>query len=300
MRYDPLLKSAPDVVVRDAVELYAIAWAQAATAASRFDDAASALAITHDRAREPVRGVLQSLGRREHERMAALVQRCPQAVDPRRETRGDRHGSPDLVPREELSDLLNSSLSTAYEAWAIAVRSRNRAFVFWSYIAAQCDEPSTKTAAEQMARDALADGNALRSERRLAWRAKRAIAAEEIAPETGGLSSAALIESLLFKQVARWTAALPAGARDELVTAAGYPAVDLTTIDLEFPGAADSETLADICRGAVRYAEQLASIYLDEADRAADHRSLELAQQLASQSIARLARLRRLAAAHLA
>ncbi|WP_143198834.1 hypothetical protein [Bradyrhizobium sp. NAS80.1] len=43
------------------------------------------------------------------------------------------------------------------------------------------------------------------------------------------------------------------------------------------------------------YAEELSSIYLDEADKAVDPSRLELAQQLAARSIARLADLRSIA-----
>ena len=50
-----------------------------------------------------------------------------------------------------------------------------------------------------------------------------------------------------------------------------------------------------IKRRALRRAEQLSNIYLDDADRAADQSSMELAQRLAAQSIMRLAGLRHLA-----
>ena len=46
---------------------------------------------------------------------------------------------------------------------------------------------------------------------------------------------------------------------------------------------------------ALRRAEQLSNIYLEDADRAADQSSMELAQKFAAQSIRRLAGLRHLA-----
>ena len=52
-----------------------------------------------------------------------------------------------------------------------------------------------------------------------------------------------------------------------------------------------------IKRRALRRAEQLSNIYLDEADNADDQSSMELAQRLAAQSIMRLAVLRNIAAA---
>ena len=56
-----------------------------------------------------------------------------------------------------------------------------------------------------------------------------------------------------------------------------------------------SGDIEQIKRRALRRAEQLSNIYLDEADRAADQSSMELAQKLAAQSILRLAGLRQLA-----
>jgi ATP-dependent protease HslVU (ClpYQ) ATPase subunit len=57
-------------------------------------------------------------------------------------------------------------------------------------------------------------------------------------------------------------------------------------------GVADIE---QVKRRALRRAEQLSNIYLDEADRAADQSGMELAQKLAAHAIMRLAGLRQLA-----
>ena len=62
------------------------------------------------------------------------------------------------------------------------------------------------------------------------------------------------------------------------------------------PASADIE---QIKRRALRRAEQLSNIYLDDADKAHDQSSMELAQKLAAQSIMRLAGLRQAAAASL-
>ena len=60
------------------------------------------------------------------------------------------------------------------------------------------------------------------------------------------------------------------------------------------PASGDFETIK---RRALRRAEQLSNIYLDDADRADDESRMELAQKLAAQSIMRLAGLRNVAAA---
>ena len=58
-----------------------------------------------------------------------------------------------------------------------------------------------------------------------------------------------------------------------------------------------SGEIEQIKRRALRRAEQLSNIYLDDADSAADQSSMELAQKLAAQSIMRLAGLRNIASA---
>jgi hypothetical protein len=144
-----------------------------------------------------------------------------------------------------------------------------------------------------MAREALHDGNLLRRERRLAWRTERREALAGDAPAATELSSAALLESLLLRDVFRWSQEAPAPQRRDLLSLIG----DGTQAPI--PEAIDTlphtETLAEIKRRALRYAEQLSSIYLDEADKAVDQSRLELAQQLAARSIARLADLRTIA-----
>ncbi len=57
-----------------------------------------------------------------------------------------------------------------------------------------------------------------------------------------------------------------------------------------------SQEIEQIKRRALRRAEQLSNIYLDDADNAHDQSSMELAQKLAAQSIIRLAGLRNIAA----
>ena len=69
-----------------------------------------------------------------------------------------------------------------------------------------------------------------------------------------------------------------------------------------FPGATDqggldpnSGEIEQIKQRALRRAEQLSNIHLDEADSADNQSSMELAQKLAAQSIMRLAGLRNIA-----
>jgi hypothetical protein len=295
MRNSPILTTPPPTAVDDAVELYAIALAQAETAASRYKGLATTLGNASSM--EPVRCVFETLGEREQERIDEIRLRC-EATAHKLPDASDLQWTPsDLVPTEELSDLADSALSTPYQAWAIAVRHRERAFVFWTYVAAQTASRHVQAASEQMAREALSDAGLLRRERRLAWRAELPADAEQ--RQNRGqdrLSSAALLESLLFKEVMRWSLTVPPAARDELFAAAGYSGAEVDGADLELPAAPPGDTLADVMQRAIRYAEQVTSLYLAEADHAADQARLDLAQKLAAPSITRLARLRRLVA----
>lgn len=288
MRSEPLLATEPPAPVRDIGELYAIAFTQTETAAQRYGK----LAAAGDEAFEPVRCVFEALCLRENERAEAIKEACI-AVIGRAPTQADLRWMPiDLVPAEELSALKNSLLSTAYSAWALAVRHRERAFIFWTYVAARAETGIVRATAESMAREALRDGNLLRRERRLAWRAERREALAGDAPAATELSSAALFESLLLKDIFRWSQEAPAPQRRRLLSLIGD---DSQAPSPEADALPHTEAIEEIQRRALRYAEHLSSIYLDEADKAVDQFRLELAQQLAARSIARLADLRSIA-----
>jgi hypothetical protein len=270
-------------------ELYAIALTQAETAATRYEH----LAESDDQSFGPVQCVFEVLTQTERERARAITLGSLSSRNKRPDAADLRWTPTDLMPTEELSDLGNSSLATAYDAWALAVRHRERAFVFWTYVAALASDRAVQAAAEDFARAALADGNLLRRERRLAWRMLRQTEGKggEAVSEP---KSAALLESLLLKDIMLWSQHLTPRERDLLSTLGPSP---LPPISEPHEAITASGTLDEIRQRTLRRAEQLASLYLDEADRARDQVSLELAQNLAGQSIARLAGLRKLASA---
>jgi hypothetical protein len=149
-----------------------------------------------------------------------------------------------------------------------------------------------------LAREALDDGNLLRRERRLAWRTERRAAADAAAKAgaTEQPESAALLESLLLRDMMTWAQGLDPAQRRQLLTLGAAPLPEpLPPVD----GNRTDDGVADIDeikRRVLRRAEQLSNIYLDDADRAADQSSMELAQKLAAHAIMRLAGLRQLAA----
>ena len=217
MRKEPLLLTAvPPAPVRNLGELYAIAFDLAQSAARRY----GALAERADESVRPVRGVFEALATREGDRADALSAACLAACGRGPDNSDLRWAPIDLVPAAEISDVGNSRLSTPYTAWALAVRHRQRAFVFWTYVIALAEDPLVRRTAEALAREALSDGNLLRRERRLAWRAERRIAAEAAAAPGGTEepASAALLESLLLKDIIAWSQGLSPAQRKYLMT----------------------------------------------------------------------------------
>jgi hypothetical protein len=294
MRQDPLLTAVPPAPVRSLSELYAIAFGLAQRAAERY----GALADRIDDNSWPLRSVFEVLATRERDGADSLSAACVAACGKRPDPSDLRWAPIDLVPAAEIADVGDSGLATPYTAWALAVRHRQRAFVFWTYVIALAEDHLVLLIAEDLAREALSDGNLLRRERRLAWRAERKTGAEDATAHDGidEPASAALLESLLLKDMMAWSQGLGPARREQLLTlgTAPLPRPSLTLPGREGDGAGYGE-IEQIKRRALRRAEQLSNIYLDEADRAADQNSMELAQKLAAQSIMRLAGLRQLA-----
>jgi hypothetical protein len=295
MRKEPLLTAVPPVPVRGLSELYAIALDQAQKAARQY----GSLAARTDERLLPLRAVFDEVAARERQRSDDLSAACLAACGKRPDASDLRWAPIDLIPAAEMTDIGSSSLSTPYTAWALAARHRQRAFVFWTYVIALAEDALVRKTAEQLAHAALSDGDLLRRERRLAWRAERKIGAEDAAKSDGGIDeagSAALLESLLLRDMMAWSQRLDPVQREQLSTLdpAPLPPPLLTPSDGNDTGT-KIEEVEQIKGRALRRAEQLSNIYLDDADRAADQNSMELAQKLAAQSIMRLAGLRHLA-----
>lgn len=295
MRVEPLLTAVPPTPVRTLIELYAIALDLAQKATRQY----SVLASRTDERFWPVRCVFEVLATRERERCESLSAACLAACGKLADASDLRWAPTDLVSAAEIADIGDSSLSTPYTAWSLAARHRQRAFVFWTYIIALAEDPLVRRTAEQLAHEALLDGDLLRRERRLAWRAERQATADDTATTYVGSkepASAALLESLLLRDIITWAHELAPAQRAALMSLdpSHLPPDLLTQPDKDDAGPA-SEEIDQVKHRALRRAEQLSNIYLEDADRATDQNSMELAQKLAAQSIMRLAGLRHLA-----
>lgn len=285
MREEPLLTVAP-APIASLPEFYAVAFHQAQLAAQRY----AAVAAGTGKNSEALRPIFETLASRENSRADTIKKACIEACGDPPDLKRLPATFADLVPAQELADIAQSGLSTPYAAWTLAVRHRRRAFIYWTYVAALARHSTISAAAERLAHEALADANLLRRERRLAWRSERGPAAENHSIDEG--ESAALLESLLRRDVIAWSRTLPPAAGRQLLhtgTLGLSPHTTTPSEDIETPTA---DQIEDVKERALRRAEQLSNVYLDEADKAKDQSSLELAQKLAAHSIARLAGLR--------
>ena len=160
MRAEPLLTHEPPSQVRSNAELYAIALVQAETAARRYGE----LTASGDESFKPVRAVFEILEQSELGRARAVRGVCLAVLDKYPDPSSLNWTPTEIVPTEELADFANSSLSTPYGAWALAVRHRKRGFAFWTYVISLATDDAVRAAAEDMARDALHDASDLRRE----------------------------------------------------------------------------------------------------------------------------------------
>jgi hypothetical protein len=287
MHEKPLLTTAP-APITSLPEFYAVAFHQAQRAMQHYS-----AALAHaDQNVHALRPVFETLVSRENIRADAIAKACIEACGQPPDLKRLPADVIDLVPMQEVVDIADSRLSTPYAVWALAVRHRQRAFVFWTYIAALAGHSKVSAAAERLAREALSDGNLLRRERRLAWQSENRTATEDDQGDRD--MSAALLESLLRRDMLAWSQTLPPAQSEQLLQAGALSSSDdVPPDDIETPAPGELE---QVKQRALRRAEQLSNIYLDDADSATDQSSLEFAQKLAAHSISRLANLRAVAA----
>ena len=190
----------------------------------------------------------------------------------------------DAFDEEAAQGIASSHLASAYRALSFAVRNEERAFLLWTHIAAQAEDPAVRQAAEAVAIEELRHAALLRRERRRAFHAARAGAAarEATAPEIEWALAAGLAALARAPALAAWSAELQRLAA-EAQAMAGDAAAEPATAE------PDLEAMR-------RLAERAAELYLEAADTARDEGMLLHLQSQAAQAIGRIARLAAVAA----
>ena len=199
---------------------------------------------------------------------------------------------PEAMPHdvfdEEGIGFVSPELVDAYRSLAIAVRNEERAFAFWSYVAAHGASPEIRKAAEQMAREELEHAKTLRRERRKAFFKDRRSAIQK-PYDLSGLEMEVCTRLEEYAGMQEITDAKNK-CRD-LAVEARRLSLDLASDPLEAPSPVRSlppRSLDTLC-------EWLADYYIDAGEHLLSQASRDRAQALATIAVKRLAIVRNLA-----
>lgn len=286
-----LLKSAPVAPVRSLEEIFAIAYAMEHEAATRYAEFAQQARAEG----APQLGELfERLAEEERGHEASVTQWSQQRSGKAPDIANIRWELPQTFDGEAAQEIASSRLASMYRILSIAVRNEERAFAFWSYIAAEAEAPEVREAAERMAHEELGHVAMLRRARRQAYHAER-----KDHPRgrphmpSDRLAEAAVLERALADQLEALAGRL---AGDERTSARDWAAQSRSMAN-EAAGASfasESRSVEDMDANAT--AERLVENYLDVGDFSRDENVTLQAQSLARRAISRLAWLRTLAA----
>src|SRR5512139_3028884 len=164
------LKSEPAGTLHSLDELFALANAMEAEAAAKYADMAKEMRLQK---RDELEAVFEELAAAERQHVDSVTRwsqsRRGKAPDPSL----IRWEAPETLDTEASAEIKDSRLMTPYRALSMAVRNEERAFAFWSYVAAFTEDPEIRKAAETMAREELGHVSTLRKQRRLAYHRER-------------------------------------------------------------------------------------------------------------------------------
>jgi rubrerythrin len=278
-----LLKSEPTESVKSLEELFAIAAAMEQEAATRYAEIAARMRHEGDPALAEV-----------FERLSADEQGHLDSVVHWSERAKGKAPDPALILWElpetfddEGAAMAHPRLLSAFRVLSMAVRNEERAFAFWSYVAAHAQAPEIRQAAEAMAHEELGHVAILRRERRSAFHAERRPA--HVASEGADLAAlerrlADLLEPLAAK------APPQEGVRlREFAAEARRHAQELERSPISMDSA---EPAKGTSTDPLALAELLTDRYLDAGDALRDEEALGRVQAMAGHAVARLAWLR--------
>lgn len=286
----PTLKFIPPPVA-SADELMAMAHAMEKEAARRYRELAARMRLRDD---PDLARLFEFLASIEEKHAVQVAERAADRLGARIEPTRIAWEVPENFDEEEGS----SRLLTRYRALAVAVRNEERAFAFFSYVAAAASDARIRELAEELAKDELAHAGLLRRERRLAWRdahGLRAPAAElpETMAELWRLVAetewrAARHHRALAAKLASGAAAAALLSAAEEEAARARDAAGRVGIQLDEAPETEEPTIDD----ALRLLELAFERYADIAERTRDETVLRHAQLLEDAALRRLALVR--------
>ncbi|MQU92857.1 ferritin-like domain-containing protein [Sinorhizobium meliloti] len=195
---------------------------------------------------------------------------------------------PEDVFDDEGASMIAPDMLSAYRAFSMAVRNEERAFAFWTYVAAHAKSDAIRNAAERMAREELGHVAKLRSERRRAFHRERrrttdAASTNLRALETRLSEQFRHLAKVAGKQKNSKLQTLAEQARLRAESLAGTPFASAPLLEA-VPDAA-TEQILSLC-------ELLTDCYLDLGETATDELERDRAQSFAAELIDSLRTLR--------
>ena len=282
-----LLRAEPAGKLHSLDELFALANAMEQEAATRYEGFADEMRLQN---KTDLAAVFTQLAAAEREHVDSVARWSQSRLGRAPDLALVRWEGPEIFDSETVAEIRTSRLLTPYRALSLAVRNEERAFAFWSYVAAFAEHSEIKRAAEAMANEELGHVSTLRKERRRAYhREHDGARASGRGDAAAGQIDAAELERRLVARLEKLQSGLAgasaARARELLLETTGM--VDEAKGFGRFPSNLAQGDDQDI-------AEALADAYLEGADAARDPARLESLQRLAASAIARLAWLRSL------
>jgi rubrerythrin len=282
------LKAEPAGDLRSLDELFALASAMEQEAATKYAELAAEMQRQN---RSDLAAVFTELAAAERDHVDSVTRwsqsRRGKAPDPALV----RWEVPETFDAESSAEIRTSRLMTPYRALSMAVRNEERAFAFWSYLAAYSDDTEIKKAAETMAREELGHVSILRKERRRAYHREHD---RKHGNKAGRAASSRVDARRLELRLAAYLADIERGLSGAAATRTRELIHETTRMAEE---ADDFGSLpAALEHGdAQTVAEALADAYLEGAEKSDDQSRIEALQGLAERAIGRLAWLRSLA-----
>jgi len=298
------------VEVSDKEELLGIAAAMEREAAGRYSDLAASM---RDDGNDDTAELFERLQDEEMRHEDAIQRWAEREV-------GHRAAKVDFswqmgevfVPDEQVD--VDASVLTPYRALSIAVHNEERAFSFYSYIAAYAEEESIRKTAEGLAREELQHAALLRKERRKAYHAQRLSRPHRLGFRLNDLAprdrpDLAAVARIVEDRLAEEHATAAGRSTDREVKAifaeiadaerAAYAALDGTpaaTPNLppghtEVGGRGEASP-REVLRQALFDLEDVCDFYFRVAETVKDEEALALAQDLARRKIESIARIR--------
>ena len=164
-----LLKSEPFAAVESMDELLAIAYAMEQEAIIGYSELAERM---RREGRPDMVPVFERLIGEESQHLGNVVH-WSERISGRKPDLAKLKWEPAETFDDEGASTIAPERLSGYRAFSMAVRNEERAFLFWTYVAAQTDQDRLREAAEQMAREELGHLATLRRERRRAFHAEK-------------------------------------------------------------------------------------------------------------------------------